>query len=117
MQKLKRIPLLQRLESTLKSLPRLGSKLLLRLPRLPDPLTTVVLIASCLLLLALCSGCVTKTVRTPLPPLPSQADPRPLPRFTGSTYRDSILWSIEVRESFMSCEADKSVLRKVYGRE
>lgn len=113
MQKLKRIPLLQRLESTLRSLPKLGSKLLARLPRLPDPVMTVALIATTLVILAMCSGCSPRVVK---PSLPAQADARPMPVYEGRTYRDAILYLIEVREWGMSCEADKAAIRRVYGR-
>lgn len=112
MQKLKRIPLSQRLANTLKTLPKLGGKLLLKLPRLPDPLTTVVLIASTLLILAMCSGCSPRMVKPTLPP---QADSRQMPLYDGKTYRDAILYLIEVREWGTQCEADKAAIRRVYG--
>ncbi len=111
MQRLKKLPLLKQLESTLKSLPALGNKLLRALPRFPDPLTTVALIALTLLILVTCSGCAPRTVRPSLPP---QADPRPMPLYDGKTYRDAFGYLIEVREWGMSCESDKAAIRDVF---
>lgn len=112
MQKLKRKPLLQRLGSTLANLLKPVSNLLTVRVKLPKHLMTAALIGLCLLGFFLLSGCTpAKTIKPPLPP---QADPRPLPRFTGSTYRELILWSIDVRESFLSCEADKAAIRRMY---
>lgn len=103
-------------ESTLRNLLRPVGELLtvrVKLPKLP---MTAVWIALCLLLFWMLCGCTPVKKGGSIPPLPPQADPRPMPRFTGNTFRDSILWGIEVREWGMSCEADKSVLRRVYGR-
>lgn len=117
MQKLKRMPLLQRLGSTLATLLRPVVEQLRPRIKLPKSLTTVALIGLCILTCWLLFGCTpVKTVRS-IPPLPPQADARPMPRFLGSTFRDSIMWSIEVREWGTACEADKSVLRRVYGHE
>ena len=77
----------------------------------PSP-RMIALSVVCLTLLLMCSGCTTtKTVRPPLPP---QADARPMPRFLGSTYRDSIQYTLEVREWGMGCEADKTAIRRMY---
>lgn len=114
MQKLKRKPLTEQLSDTLKNLLQPVKSLLKPLDLSPRWLTMGVLIGCCLLLLVMCSGCTPRTIRPPLPP---QAEPRPMPQFTGQTFRDSILWSIEVREWGMSCEADKGAIREVYRNE
>lgn len=73
-------------------------------------------IVLCLLLLLTLSGCApqTKTVR---PPLPSQAQPRLVPDFTGSTHRDVLMYAIELREGWLSCESEKGVWRHMHERQ
>lgn len=74
--------------------------------------TTAVWIVIILLLLVLLSGCAAPT-KQPYQRLPPQAQPRPVPEYSGKTYRDVILHLIELRESNLSCEADKAVIRQV----
>ena len=112
MQKLKRSPLLQRLDSTLKNLSKRADKLLDRLPLSNNSLKTIAWIVACLLALSMLSGCAPRTVK---PTLPSQIDPRPIPDFEGQTYRDVILYVIDMREGFQSCEADKNAIRGLFG--
>lgn len=116
MQKLKRRPLLTPLVDTLQRLLGFERGLLGILSPFGKPLV-IALIVTMVLTLAMCSvACVpqTKTVRPSLPP---QAEARDMPAYDGQTFRDSILYLIEVREWGMQCEADKSVIRKVYGHE
>lgn len=114
MQKLKRKPLLPRLVSTLRNLLQPVQSLLDRIPLSLSPPMTAALIVLCLIVLLGIWGCAPRTVRPSLPP---QADARPIPDFQGRTYRDALLYLIDVREGFMQCEADKAVIRKVYGHE
>ena len=115
MQKLKRKPLLPPLADTLRNLLRPVGGLLETLSPLPRWLTMGALIGVCLLLLLTCSGCAP--ARTIRPSLPPQADAREIPAFQGQTYRDVILYVIELREVAQQSEADKAVIRKVYGHE
>lgn len=111
MQRLKRLPLLKRLESTLGNLLKPVKGLLETLPPFGKP-AWIALMLLTVLILAMCSGCTpAKTVRPSLPP---QADPREMPAYDGQTFRDAILYLIEVREWGMQCEADKSAIRQVY---
>ncbi len=112
MQKLKRLGLLKRAELTLSNWLLRADKPLALLAVLPKPLVTIVLIALCLLFFVLLSGCSPRTVKPSLPP---QADQRPIPDFEGQTYRDVILYVIELREGFQSCEADKTTIRSLFG--
>lgn len=114
MQKLKRLPLLRRLGNTVKNLLDSVDKRVARLGSWRHFLVMAAWTLFCLGLLLTLLGCAPQT-RIVRPPLPPQAEPRPMPQFTGSTYRDSILWGIEVREWGLSCEADKGVIRRVYG--
>lgn len=112
MQKLKRKTWRMRLgnilETSRQSLQMLGVT-----PRELRPLLrTAALIVLFLLIFSALSGCTT--VKTVKPPMPPQAQARPLPPFHGQTYRDAILYLIEVREWGMSCEADKSAIRRMY---
>lgn len=113
MQKLKRKPLLTPLADTVKSL--LGSVRNLRQALLPSPpwLTMVALIVLLILALSVLSGC-TRVVRPTLPP---EADPRPMPQWNGKTNRQVFGYIPVLREWGKSCEADKAVIRKVYGHE
>jgi hypothetical protein len=108
MQKLKRPDLSSRIGSILGSLQGFVSNRLLPVRLWPKSLTTIALVGICLLVLLMCSGC--HPVR---PELPHQADPRPLPPFSGKTYRDALQYIPELRESFLACEADKRTIRKV----
>lgn len=115
MQKLKRLPLLKQLENMLSNL--LPSVLTLPslLSELPRFLKKAALIVLCLLLLWMLFGCTaTRTVRPPLPP---QADARQINDFHGRTHRDVMRYAIEMREGFMSCEADKASIRSLYKNE
>ena len=114
MQKLKKKPLLQRVENTVENLLASANKPLALLAVLPKPLVTIVLIALCLLFFSLLCGCSPRMVKPTLPP---QAEPREMPVFAGKTNRDTVLYAIEVREWGLSCEADKAAIRKVYGHE
>lgn len=113
MQKLKRQPLLKRLGSTLSNLLPPVDKLLTFHVKLPKWTMTAVWTGLLLLACWMLFGCTTQT-RTVRPPLPPQADARPMPRFLGSTYRDSIQYTLEVREWGMGCEADKTAIRRMY---
>ena len=114
MQKLKRKPSLPPLADTLRNL--LGSErgLLGILSPFGRPLVIASIILMVLTLAMCCAGCAPRTVRPSLPP---QADARDMPAYDGQTFRDAILYLIEVREWGMSCEADKAVIRQVYGHE
>lgn len=111
MQRLKRKPLSQLLGATLSSLRKPVQGLLGRLRLLALNPTTVVLIALILLASLIFSGCTPRTIKPSLPP---QADPRPVPPYNGQTYRDVILYVIELRESALNCEADKAAVRAVF---
>lgn len=79
-------------------------------------LTTVVWTAIFLLALAICcSGCAPQ-IRTVRPPLPPQAQAREVPSFQGQTYRDVILYVIQLKEVAQQSEADKAAIRRVYGQ-
>lgn len=109
MQRTKLLDSLKPLGSTLASLLRPVGKLL-RLPKmLPRSLMTAALIATFLVICFCLSACNPKIVRPSLPP---QADPRPVPAFNGRTYRDVILYVIELRESCQASEADKAAIRR-----
>lgn len=112
MPKTRRKPLQRRLGDMLDSLLNRASRLAASLPRLPDPVTTVALIVGLLLMCWALSGCSPR-VQTVKPVLPPQAEARPMPAFTGDTYRDAILYLIEVREWGMACEYDKDAIRSV----
>lgn len=116
MQKLKRLPLLQRLSNTLKNSLEPVRGLVKPQIKLPKSLTTVAWIALCLLALWLLLGCAPQT-RIVRPPLPPQAEAREVPPFEGQTYRDVILYVIELKETAQQSEADKAAIRRVYGRE
>lgn len=81
--------------------------------RSPAFRTMVVWIVSCLLLL-LMTSCASRapTARLVLPPLP-MLEPRPIPQWTGRTYRDLAAYSLRLRESAMASEADKAAARAV----
>lgn len=115
MQRLKRLPLLQRLSSTLKTSLSPVAKLLRPQIKLPKSLTMVVSIGLLALLLWLLWGCAPQT-RIVRPPLPPQAEPREVPSFQGQTYRDVILYVIELKETAQASEADKAAIRRVYGQ-
>lgn len=110
MQKLKRKPLSSRVRSTLRTLPSHLS-LVEKWQRL-SPLfrQTIVLTAASLLICFMLLGCAS---RHPL--LPAQAQPRVIPAFKGETPRQVILWAVDLREGWESCEYDKQVWRELYG--
>lgn len=114
MQKLKREPLLKRASDMLGSFLESGRSLLSGLRLSPDWLTTAASIVLLILLLCALLGCSPRTIRPTLPP---QAEPREIPDFQGQTYRDVILYVIELRESAMACEADKGAIRYLFGEE
>lgn len=113
MQKLKRKPWLQPLADTLLSLLSPARGLLATLPPFGRP-AAIALTVITVLLLVMCCGCAPRTVRPSLPP---QADARPMPAYDGQTFRDAVLYLIEVREWGLACEADKHVIREVYGHD
>lgn len=113
MQRLKRPGKLRPLANMLDSLLENVRELLDRLPQLRTVLTMAALIVACLLTLSMLSGC-SQRVKTVRPPLPAQADPRQMPQFHGETYRDAILYIIEVREWGLTCEADKRAIRQLW---
>lgn len=110
MQKLKRKPLSQLLGNTLGSLLTPVNKLLDRLPVSPSFVTTAALIVILAMLLLGCSP--AKTVKPTLPP---QADAREVTVFSGRTHRDVMLYSVQLREGWLSCESDKAAIRSVFG--
>lgn len=114
MQKLKKPGLLSRIVGTLVRLQPPVRRMLILLETFRWPLTTAALMFLFLLLLATLSGCQPKVVR---PTLPAQAEPRPMPEFKGRTYRDALIHIPELREWGTSCEADKEVIRQVFGDE
>ncbi len=114
MQKLKRKPLLQPLGDTLRSLLRPVDGLLDKLTPFGKPVMMAALIVVFLILCSALSGCAPRTIRPTLPP---QAEPREIPAFEGQTYRDVILYVIELREVAQQSEADKAVIRRVYGHD
>ena len=113
MQKLKRKPLSSRVRSTLRTLPSPLS-LVEKWQRL-SPLfrQTIVLTAASLLICFMLLGCASRQVNQP--PLPAQAQPRVIPAFKGETPRQIILWAVDLREGWESCEYDKQVWRELYG--
>ncbi len=111
MQRLKRLPLLRRLENTLDSLTRHVETLTAELGSWSKPLMMGASIVTCLLILSMCSGCSPKIVKPQLPP---QADARSVPAFTGRTHRDVILYVLELRQSCLASEADKAAIRQVF---
>lgn len=114
MQKLKKPGLLSRIGSTLGYLQTHVRRTLILLESYWKLLTTAALIFLFLLLFATLSGCSQKVVR---PTLPSQADPRPMPPFHGTTFRDALIHIPELREWGTQCEADKAVIREAYSDE
>lgn len=112
MQKLKRTPLTQQLNDTLRILVQRVGTLRSELGLSFAWWMMAALTVLCLLILSMLSGCTT--TRVVRPPLPAQAQPRPLPPFDGRTYRDVVQYVIEVREWGMACEADKAAIRYVY---
>lgn len=116
MQRLKRLPLLQRLRSTLTTSLKPVAKLLRPQIKLPKSLTMVALIVGSVLICWLLWGCAPQT-RVVRPPLPPQAEPREVPSFQGQTYRDVILYVIELKETAYQSEADKAAIRRIYGRD
>lgn len=114
MQKLKRPDLSSRIESTLQSLLRPVTGTLRSLPSFGPIPKMAVCLGLCLLIFLMLSGCQPKVVR---PELPAQADPRPMPSFKGTTYRDALIHIPELREWGTACEADKAVIRRMYGDE
>lgn len=112
MQKLKRKPLLMRLDATLSRLPviRRLRGLLLGLSANYQMLIAwiLLLVLTCLIL----SGCTPRPAVKPI--LPPQASARVIPVFDGKTYRDVLLWSIDLREGFQNCEYDKAAWRELY---
>jgi hypothetical protein len=114
MQKLKRPDLSSRIESTLRSLlrPVVGS--LKQLAVSGKVLKMAALIVIILMICVATSGCQPRTVR---PSLPAQADPRPMPKFRGTTYRDALVHIPELREWGTACEADKAVIREMFSNE
>ena len=114
MQKLKKPGLLSRIESTLQPLLLRVSHTLTPLGGLRRVLTTGALIVGCLLILALLLGCHPRIVR---PTLPAQADPRPMPQFLGTTFREALIHIPELREWGNACEADKTAIREAFSNE
>lgn len=112
MRKLKRTPLTQQLNNTLRILMQRVATLKNALEPSFAWLMMAALIALSLVIFSMLSGCTT--TRVVRPPLPAQAQPRPLPPFDGRTYRDVVQYVIEVREWGMACEADKAAIRYVY---
>lgn len=79
------------------------------LVRLPGCRTTVAWIVLCLLVPM--TGCATRPMPHPaLPPLPMLA-PRPIPEWSGRTYRDLLVYSTRLREAAQASEADKAAAR------
>lgn len=111
MQKLKKLPLLTQLGNTTKSLLGSVKPLLGRLNLSSRPLMMAALIVGFLILCFVLCGCSPRMVRPSLPP---QADPRPVPEFEGRTYRDVLLYVVELRESCQASEADKAAIRDVF---
>lgn len=112
MQKLKKLPLLSQIGSTLRNLLAPVNPLLGRLRLLLRPPLMAALICVCLILFLALSACAPQTVR---PTLPAQADARSIPDFEGKTYRDVLQYVIELREGWQASEADKAAIRSVYG--
>lgn len=112
MQKLKRKPLLMRLGSTVKTLLDSVDRRVERLGPFPQFLGMLAWMLLCLGLLLTLFGCTT--TRTVRPPLPPQAEARELPSFQGKTYRDVILYVIELKEAAQQSEADKAAIRRLY---
>lgn len=72
---------------------------------------TSALIVLCLLMLAGCSPAVrVQTVR--VTPPDHLLAPRAEPVYTGTTYRDALIWSLRVREAYRMCELDKAAVRE-----
>lgn len=104
----------KQVSSTLGNLLKPAGRLLQPLGTLPRWLTTGAWIVGLVLLCWMCFGCTqTRIVRPPLPP---QAEPREVPSFQGQTYRDVILYVIELKETAQASEADKAAIRRVYGQ-
>lgn len=116
MQKLKRQPQLKQLGNTLGSLLGPVVKPLRPQFKLPKSLTMVASIVGLALICWLLWGCAPQT-RIVRPPLPPQAEPREVPSFQGQTYRDVILYVIELKEVAQQSEADKAAIRRVYGHD
>lgn len=80
--------------------------------------TMAVSIALCLAILS--TGCSTTppVIVEPARPqtLPS-LEPRPVPDFTGMTYRDLIIYAARLREAALASEADKAAARKALGSD
>lgn len=114
MQKLKKPGPWKRLASLRSGSPQPDSRLTDRLGFWPLSLMMIASVVGFLLVLSMLSGCQARVVK---PSLPQQADPRPLPEFKGETYRDALLYIPELRESFLSCEADKEAIRKAMSDE
>lgn len=117
MQRLKQLPLLQRLRSMLKTSLRPVAGLLTVRVKLSKRQMMVASIATLAILFAcfFLMGCAPQT-RIVRPPLPPQAQPREVPSFQGQTYRDVILYVIELKETAQQSEADKAAIRRVYGK-
>lgn len=109
MQKLKKPERLRQLVLLVESLPLLALRLTERFGISPRSLTMIASAVIFLVLLSTLSGCAPRVVK---PSLPAQADPRPMPKFKGKTYRDALMHIPELREAFLSCEADKLAIRK-----
>lgn len=111
MQKLKRPGLSSRIVGTLARLQTPVRKTLTLLESYWKPLTTAALIFLFLLLCASLCACSPKVVR---PTLPAQADPRPMPPFNGTTFREALIHIPELREWGTQCEADKTAIREAF---
>lgn len=100
----------KQVSSTLGNLLRPANALLGKVGLSVNWLMMAVLIG--LLVVMLCA-CSPRVVRPSLPP---QAEPQQVPQFEGKTYRDVLLYVIELREACYASEADKAAIRYVYER-
>lgn len=114
MQKLKRKPLLMRLEI-------IFERLIVSTAKLPDRIAawprsrmmsvlTVLFLLPCVMFWI--SGCTT--TRVVRPPLPPQAEARVVSTFDGKTWRDVLYYVVELRSGWQACESDKAAIRYVY---
>lgn len=113
MQKLKRKPIAEKLESIVRNLLDIVRNVKLRnLLSVISP-QTIVFVTILILILLLLSGCSPRRDVV----LPPEAEPRPMPPLYGTSALDAMLGVPLYREWGLACEADKELIRSMYNKK
>lgn len=113
MQRLKRKPMSEKLESIVRSLLTIVRTVKLPTLSLERSLKVIVFVTILILILLLLLGCSPRHSVI----LPPEAAPRPMPPLYGTTGVDALAGIPLYREWGLSCEADKAVIRALYGKK